>query len=154
MAREKILNRALKDILSSYEVVVCDCPPNLTLPTQNAVAMSTHYVVPVSPDFLSSLGVALLLTRMQKMSDALERPLKHAGIIMSRVGRPSAFRQQTTDALRKTFGESVFKAEVKERSSVSESAAKNRSVFDWSDAEAKKEFSAFGTELKDRLGLK
>ena len=28
--------------MDDYQVIVCDCPPNLTIPTQNAIAMSTH----------------------------------------------------------------------------------------------------------------
>jgi chromosome partitioning protein len=60
VARETKLRRSLKDVIDDYDFVVCDCPPNLTIPTQNALALSTHYVIPVSPDFLSSLGVALL----------------------------------------------------------------------------------------------
>lgn len=71
-ARETKLKRAVRDILPNYEVVVCDCPPNLTIPTQNAIALSTHYVVPVSPDFLSGLGVGLLVSRVEKLSKDLE----------------------------------------------------------------------------------
>ena len=72
VARETRLRRALKDVVTEYDIVICDCPPNLTIPTQNALALSTHYLVPVSPDFLSSLGVALLITRVQRLSDALK----------------------------------------------------------------------------------
>lgn len=153
VARETRLRRALKDVVSDYDVVVCDCPPNLTIPTQNALALSTHYVVPVSPDFLSSLGIALLLTRVQKLSDALESPIKHTGIIMSRVGRPSYFREQTVQTLRKAFSDKVFDAEIRERSAVSESAAKNVSIFSMGDANAAEEFRAMGRELSQELGL-
>ncbi len=153
VARETRLRRALKDIVSNYDVVVCDCPPNLTIPTQNALAMSTHYVVPVSPDFLSSLGIALLITRVQKLSDALESSIKHTGIIMSRVGRPSYFREQTVQTLRAAFKDKVFDAEIRERSAVSESAAKNVPVFSMGDAAAAGEFRAMGAELVGELGL-
>lgn len=49
-AREFQLKRSLKEHFGDYDIVICDCPPNLTLPTQNALAISTHYVVPVSLD--------------------------------------------------------------------------------------------------------
>ena len=143
----------MKDIISEYDVVVCDCPPNLTIPTQNALALSTHYVVPVSPDFLSSLGIALLLTRVSKFSTELECPIQHAGIVMSRVGRPSVFRSQTISSLRSTFGNTVFSSEIKERAAVAESAAKQMSIFQMSDRDAAGEFSAFGAELSKALGL-
>jgi chromosome partitioning protein len=64
--RELKLRKALKPVLDHYDIVVIDCPPNLTIPTQNALATSTHFVVPISPDFLSSIGIALLLSRIKK----------------------------------------------------------------------------------------
>jgi chromosome partitioning protein len=74
-ARETRLRRALKDVLPKYDIVVCDCPPNLTIPTQNSLAISTHYLVPVSPDFLSALGVALLRTRVARLTAELENAI-------------------------------------------------------------------------------
>lgn len=153
VARETRLRRALKEIVSDYDVIICDCPPNLTIPSQNALALSTHYVVPVSPDFLSSLGIALLISRVQKLTEALESPIKHTGIIMSRVGRTSYFREQTVQTLRETFQDKVFDTEIKERSSVSESAAKNVPIFKMGDKDAANEFKAFGKELSSELGL-
>lgn len=153
IARETRLRRALKNIVADYDIVVCDCPPNLTIPTQNALALSTHYVIPVSPDFLSSIGIALLMNRVEKMSAALESPISLTGIIMSRVGRPSYFREQTVQTLRQTFKDKVFDAEIRERSSVSESAAKNVPIFSMPDKDASDEFKAMGLELSQELGL-
>ncbi len=154
-SRETLLRRALKDVISNYDVVICDCPPNLTIPTQNALALSTHYVVPVSPDFLSSLGIGLLLSRVQKFSVDLEKPIQHAGIVLSRVGRQSYFREQTIQTLRSnaTFGAKVLQTVLKERSAVSESAAKNVPIFDMADREAAQEFAAMGAELTKTVGL-
>jgi chromosome partitioning protein len=151
-ARETKLKRATRELLPAYDVVICDCPPNLTIPTQNAIALSTHYVVPVSPDFLSGVGVGLLLSRVDKLSADLENKIVHAGIVMSRVGRPSQFREQTKKTLRTTFGDTIFTSEIKERSSVSEAAAKNKSIFTMGDDAAAAEFTAFGDELLEKLG--
>jgi len=35
-ARETKLRKALAPIMNEYDMIVCDCPPNLTIPTQNA----------------------------------------------------------------------------------------------------------------------
>ncbi len=37
-ARELKLKKALQSVTDNYDVIVCDCPPNLTIPTQNAIA--------------------------------------------------------------------------------------------------------------------
>jgi chromosome partitioning protein len=151
VARETKLRRALKDVVGNYEVIVCDCPPNLTIPTQNALALSTHYVVPVSPDFLSSLGVALLLSRVNKLSDELETPIKLVGIAICRVGRTSVFRTQTIQSLRSQFGADILTSQITERAKVAESAALNRSIFEMGDAQASREFSDLGNEILNRM---
>ena len=127
-ARERKLKRALHPVLSQYDIIVLDCPPNLTLPTQNALAMSSHYLVPISPDYLSGLGVGLLLKRVKQLCQELECDLKLAGIVISRVGRPAQHREQTVGALRATFGADVLHCEIKERVAVSEAAASNRPI--------------------------
>ena len=72
---------------------------------------------------------------------------------MSRVGRPSYFREQTVQTLRARFGDKVFASEIRERSAVSESAAKNVSIFAMGDAAATAEFNSLGIELIQGLGL-
>ncbi|WP_417819048.1 ParA family protein [Tritonibacter scottomollicae] len=152
VAREGFLRTALEPILDGYDIVVCDCPPNLTLPTQNALAVSTHFVVPVSPDFLSSLGIALLLRRVEKLGKALRVDIENAGIVLSRVGRTSYFRQQTTQSIRDTFGDSVLSAQLTERSVVAEAAARNAPVFDMGNTEATRDFTSVSLEILDRVG--
>lgn len=72
---------------------------------------------------------------------------------MSRVGRPSYFREQTAQTLRQAFKDKVFDAEIGERSAVSESAAKNVPIFSMGDKDAASEFTAMGLELSQELGL-
>jgi chromosome partitioning protein len=152
-ARETRLRRALKDVLPLYDIIICDCPPNLTIPTQNALAVSTHYLVPVSPDFLSGIGVGLLMGRVAKLSTELENAIVHAGIVISRVGRASTFRAQTVQTLRLQFKEMVLATEIVERSAVAESASRNVSVFDSEDEKAIDEFHRLGVEILDKLGF-
>lgn len=153
-ARETKLEKALRSIRDNYEIIVCDCPPNLTIPTQNALAMSTHYVVPISPDYLSAIGVALLLNRVQELSTELENDLEHIGIVMSRVGRPAKSRTKMKNSLRETFKTLVLKTELTERVAVANSAAKNIPIFDTSDDEAIGEFRRVCGTLLKRMGVK
>ncbi len=151
-ARERRLRRSMQTLASEYDVIVCDCPPNLTIPTQNALALSTHYVVPISPDYLSGIGVGLLLSRVQQFSEDMEHPITHAGIVISRVGRPALHREMNVAALRQTFGGLVLEDEIRERVKVSEAASVHRSIFEMGDDAAATEFSRVSTELLRRIG--
>lgn len=152
-AREQRLKKALKPVQDNYDIIICDCPPNLTIPTQNALAICTHYVVPVSPDFLSSLGIGLLLSRVGKLSEELDNPIINAGIVISRVGRKSHYRSQTIETLRQNFDD-VFENVLTERSDISEATAKNQSIFQTGNREAIAEFTRVADELLVSVGFK
>lgn len=153
VARERKLKKALAPVIGNYKVVVCDCPPNLTIPTQNALAMSTHYVVPISPDYLSGIGVGLLLNRVKELGEAMETNLQHVGIVISRIGRPALHRDQTVAAIRTNFRNLVLSQTISERVKVSESAATKRSIEDMGDATAANEFRNVSNELLTRMGI-
>jgi chromosome partitioning protein len=152
-ARERKLEKALKPIMNDYDIIVCDCPPNLTLPTQNALAISTHYVVPVSIDFLSSLGIGILLNRIKTLSEDLDRSLINAGIVISRVGRPALHRATTESSIRATYKELVFGQTIKDRADISAAAEKRISIFDGGNTDAINEFNAVFDDLAERIGL-
>jgi chromosome partitioning protein len=151
-ARELKLRRALTPVLSKYDMIVCDCPPNLTIPTQNALAVCTHYVVPISPDFLSALGVGLLLRQVKKFCEDMQVSPKLAGMVLSRVGRPALHREQTVAALRQSFKNDVFDSELHERVAVSEAVQKNLPIYKYDpNGAAAQEFRAMSDELLKRL---
>lgn len=52
-----------------YDYIIFDCPPATKLVTQNAIAASHAYVIPVIPDAVSTRGIPHLLGRMFKKID-------------------------------------------------------------------------------------
>lgn len=152
-SRETRLRRALKDVLEEYDVIICDCPPNLTIPTQNALAVSTHYVVPVSLDFLSAIGVGLLLKRVQEFCNDLEHTLQNIGVVISRVGRPALHRDETEATLRKQFPKSVLKTKITERVAVSKCAQQQISIFESKDETSISEFRSVCKSLLKTAGV-
>lgn len=152
-ARELRLKRSLQAVQDEYDLIICDCPPNLTIPTQNALAASSFFVVPISADYLSALGVGILLRRVKELGTDLDQQLRLAGIVISRVGRPAYHRDEIVSQLRTTFGGDVIGPVLTERVRVAEAAAKQQSVFTMNDASATYEFSAVYAELAARIGI-
>ncbi|HCT5582052.1 TPA: AAA family ATPase [Enterobacter kobei] len=152
-SRETRLRRALKDITDEYDVIICDCPPNLTIPTQNALALSTHYVVPVSLDYLSAIGVGLLIKRVDEFCNDLEHSLENIGIVLSRVGRPAIHREETEIILRQQFNDLVLKQKISERVAVSKCAQDRKSIFLGNDQEAIWDFQNVCDDILSRAGV-
>lgn len=152
-ARETRLRKSLHAVDKDYDVIICDCPPNLTIPTQNALAASSFFVVPISADFLSALGIGILLRRIKQLGEDLDQQLKLAGIVISRVGRPAYHRDEILNQLRKTFTGDVLTQTITERVRVAEAAAKHNSVFGTQDQVAINEFTEVCKEISKRIGL-
>ena len=151
--RESILERKLKDTIGEYDLIVCDCPPNLTLPTQNALSISSFYVIPVSLDYLSGVGIGLLIQRVERFGKEIQNNLTNAGIVISRVGRPARHREETEGTVRQQFGTLVLQPTLKERAAVSEAGSLQVPVHLHTDREARSEFLEITGELLRRMQL-
>ena len=99
--RERIFARKLEKVIDDYDLVLCDCPPNLQIATQNALFASDDFIVPMQPDYLSSIGLALLLDRLAYLKEELELRVECRGVIFSRVRQHLSFHQQTMARLPK-----------------------------------------------------
>lgn len=74
-----IVRRALEPLREEYEVIICDCPPNLGLVTQNALFASDSYVIVTMPEYLSSLGIRTITTAVDTLSASLAETLARFG---------------------------------------------------------------------------
>lgn len=61
---KKGLNQLKED---EYDIVLIDCPPSFNLITRNALVASSHYLVPVRLDYLSTLGIEELNTHIEQL---------------------------------------------------------------------------------------
>jgi chromosome partitioning protein len=73
-----ILRNGLEPFRQNYDYILIDCPPNLYLVTQNALAASDYYVVTAVPDHLSTIGLSILEERVNDNN----RKLGYAGGII------------------------------------------------------------------------
>jgi chromosome partitioning protein len=153
-AREQILNNALEPVKEKYDIIICDCPPNLTIPTQNAIAMSQHYVIPVSPDYLSTLGIGLLKNRVHQITQALRHTIASAGIAITRSGRPALHRDETIDTIKAEFNDEVIPQVLSERTAVKEAQQANTPIFQHApNSEAAIEFERVCHTILTNMGL-
>ncbi|MBE2284554.1 MAG: AAA family ATPase [Prosthecobacter sp.] len=70
----EILKSVVHPILSEYDFVLIDCPPNLGFITRNGIEISDHYLIPSIPDTLSTYGIPQIVRKIHQFTQ--ERPLK------------------------------------------------------------------------------
>jgi len=154
--RERILSRKLAKVIDDYDIILCDCPPNLQTATQNALYASDWFLVPMQPDFLSSVGLSLLLDRLDYLKSELEFKIRCLGVVFTRVRRHVAFHQETMERLpqEKDFRRlHFFKNVIPENITLSEApmSAKPIALYDAS-APGAEAFRDLAGEVLARLG--
>ena len=98
--RERIFSRKLEKVRDDYDLILCDCAPNLMTGTQNALYASDWYCIPMQPDFLSTIGLGLLQDRLGYLKKELEFKIRSLGVVFTRVRHWLRYHQETMDRLR------------------------------------------------------
>lgn len=66
------LRNCVREVEDNYDYILIDCPPNLYLMVQNALIASHWYVITAIPDHLSTIGLSILQSKVQKIGDMIK----------------------------------------------------------------------------------
>ena len=81
MGREQLLLQALQTVKKLFDIVLCDCPPSLSLLTINALAASNAVLIPVKPEPLDVAALRLFLGSIDDVREQLNPKLDILGIL-------------------------------------------------------------------------
>jgi chromosome partitioning protein len=74
------ISRIIQEIEDEYDYVLIDCPPNLYVMTQNALLASDWYVVTAIPDHLSTIGLQILNSKVDRIGQMINAAQTFAGV--------------------------------------------------------------------------
>ncbi len=95
------LKEAVSPIMSDYDLILIDCPPNLGIITLNGLYMSDYFLIPVIPDILSTYGIPQIIDRVSQFKSEAKIGLEPLGIVISRYRAQAArLHDQTIHRLR------------------------------------------------------
>lgn len=157
--KERLLARFLDRVRDRYDVVIIDCAPTESLLTTAAYLASDYVLVPVKPEYLSTIGLPLLERSLREFEQQYgEHPIEFAGVVFNHASdyRPeeelSKYEVKAEAALR---GWPVFDTEVRYSRSYPKGAREGKPIFWTSYARGTRssEFYGFAAELAVRIGL-
>lgn len=106
--RETILREKLTPLRESYDYVLVDCPPSLSLLTLNALAAASRVIIPVQTQYFALRGMDLLLQTIEKVRTRINPDLRIAGILPTMFDGRTTHAREVVDDLRATYGAQVF----------------------------------------------
>lgn len=110
--REYILRKAVKEVVSDFDVIIMDCPPSLGLLTINALTAADSVLIPMQCEFFSLEGLSHLLTTLDLVKDNLNHHLKISGIVLTMHDRRNNLTGQVEIDVREYLDDKVFKTIV------------------------------------------
>jgi chromosome partitioning protein len=129
---ENKLKTYLKETAQSYDYVLIDCPPTISIFTQAAILASDKYLVPIKPDPLSVIGLPLLERWLEDYSDDAGVNVETVGLVFTLVRGPLPNRmREVMDELRKGRKGDVFDAYLSQAAAVAQSVEAHKPVFNF-----------------------
>src|SRR3954463_5786163 len=82
VGREVILRDQLQADSESFDYVLMDCPPSLSVLTLNALCAASEVFIPLQAHFLALHGLSKLLETVHLVSKRVNRDLKVSGVLL------------------------------------------------------------------------
>ena len=80
----EILKTAVHPILSDYDYVLIDCPPNLGFITRNGIEISKYYLIPTISDTLSTYGIPQIIRTIDQFTKEHPLAIKCLGLVITK----------------------------------------------------------------------
>jgi chromosome partitioning protein len=106
--REYRLRDALARKPLSYDFILIDCPPSLTLLTLNAMVAADCVLVPLQCEFYALEGLSQLIKTIERVKHKLNPVLEVQGVVLTMFDKRSSLNEQVAADVRQHFGDKVY----------------------------------------------
>jgi chromosome partitioning protein len=157
--KERQLSRIIDKVDKEYDIILIDCAPTESVLTTAAYLSSDYLLVPVRPEYLSSIGLPLLVNSMTDFNNDYEgHNLSIAGVVFNATSDYSPEEKLSKSNVRRVANKNgwyVFDAEVSYSRSYPKGAREGQPIFRTSYSRGRQvtRFNNFASEFAKRIGL-
>jgi chromosome partitioning protein len=156
VGRESILKDCISKSPSfeTYDFVLLDNPPSISLVVMNSLVASDYFFVPCSAEYLPMVGLTLLgnsIGKMQKITPQL-RPL---GVVLTMYSRNERICRQVETMLSKELGPMLFKTKVRVNTKAKSAPSVRKTIFEYENmpnGRGTEDFTELSEEFLERVG--
>jgi chromosome partitioning protein len=106
------LRDQLKTVEESYDFILIDSPPSLSLLTINALVAADSVVLPVQAEFYALEGLSQLLETMKLVRKGLNPTLELLGVLVTMYDQRTTLSQEVYREVAKHFPGKVFETKI------------------------------------------
>jgi chromosome partitioning protein len=153
--KEYLLRNFLEEIRSSYDMILIDCAPTESILTTAAYLASDSILIPVKPEFLSTIGLPLVVSSLADFTRSHKKTVEVLGIVFN-AATDKIEHDRSRSFVRKTAkreGWYVFRNEVSYSDSYPKGSRFGKPIFltDYARGTKIADFKAVAEEFYDRL---
>lgn len=110
--REFVLKNAVSAISDSYDFILIDCPPSLTVLTLNALTAAHRVLVPIQCEFYALEGLGQLMNTVKLVKQHLNPGLAIDGVVCTMYDSRTNLSAQVVAEVKKYFHDKVYSTAI------------------------------------------
>ena len=106
------LRNTIAPLRAQFDVILVDCPPNLSWLPTNALLAADHLLLPLQSEYFAMEGLGQLLAYVEDMRQDAGATIELLGIILTMFDARHPIARQVEADMRKHFGPKVFQRPI------------------------------------------
>lgn len=149
--QEFVLSDALEPIKGSYDFIIIDCPPAGIRIKTNALAVSTHIILPVIPDDYSLQCLMQISKTITQMRRAVNRQLRVLGVLIT-LDERTVNKKAYGSALKNQRIFHCFQQTIRKNTMLSEAINSHKPIIHYAPRSiGAEDYTAFADEMLEEL---
>lgn len=107
--KEKRLKLAIDSIKDSYDYIVLDCPPSLSMLTINGLSAADGVIIPMQCEYYALEGLTDLLGTVNRIQQVVNPELKIEGILRTMYDPRNSLTRDVSEQLTEHFDDKVYR---------------------------------------------
>ncbi len=149
----RLTNAAIENVSDSYDLVLFDCPPGISMFAEAAIELSEFIVIPTIPDYVSRLGIFAFRKRALRSMEQRRFTDERIWTLITKFEKSNTLHKSEADLLASQFN--VFDTRIPQAEAIARAAEwtdRKRSI-DQKYGEAAGVIRQIANEFRERAGL-
>ena len=129
--RERFLKEKLSELKESYDYILIDSPPSLSLLTLNSLNAATEVLIPLQLEVLTMQGLGQILATVQQVKNTFNPKLKVKGIAFVMYDSRRKLSHEVYEYIKENVEENIFKTFIRSNVKIAEAPSFGKSVLDY-----------------------
>ena len=110
--REYILRDCLAEAKKTYDYLIIDCPPSLSILTINALTAADSVLIPIQCEYYAMEGLNQMLSSIRLIRKRLNPELQIEGILFTMYDGRNRLSQQVVDSVRQALKDRIYETVI------------------------------------------